>query len=182
MSVEDERSKFLVELKSFKKEFPLGFRQVFSGNSITSIKDTAKRAIDGLLQPIKNEINQGIADLLSETGLVNIIEDFTEKLSTNLEKWKEKLTPSMKKIAQFVGFITGIIVKIIAFIGDILSLIAAILDGAVDPNDLPPFIADIVGLLPGQIGDPGGPTFIIDPGTGVVTLPVVTGKDGLGFH
>lgn len=159
----EERAKFINEAAEFKKEFPLGFRQVFSGNSIATIKEHARTEIEGLLQPIKNEVAQTVSDFLSNSGLVELIKSITKVISETVTKIVEagglkdtmaKANPVVKQIADAIAIYFGWISEIWSIWTDWLTIPPP----PQDPNDIPPSFTipgDIINL-PDPTEDPRG--------------------------
>jgi hypothetical protein len=184
-TVEEEKNKALHELRSFKKEFPLGFGQVF-GRDISTIKDHIRTSVSGLMQPIKNKIGQIVSDLLSETGLLKLVENIATSLSNIIIDIKKKdgvddlinaigvqISGGEKAISLLLGWIADLWVALEILLGNIPEIPTGIITLPISPigggpGDLPltpmldyPFPEDYLGYIaallePGSVIGGGG--------------------------
>lgn len=169
-TVQQEKALTINALMKFKETFPRGFKGVFSGNNIASLKEHWEADIDGLLTPIENEVNSIVTKLLSETGLVTAIGKLTTKVAdiiTEITK-NEGVKAFLKVVSVIIDAIVVVAGFILGLISDVIKLLEKIF------GELPPPPSDDpVGVIPDprliiwdpipdpdQVDDPYG----LDPG------------------
>lgn len=183
-TVEVERQKTISELIKFKKSFPLGFRGIF-GHRVTTIKESIKEKIEGLLTPVRNEFNDLTADFIKEAGLRDVVTEITEWIDDieALVTGPDGLGPLLDVLKPIVDAVTLVVTTFFGWVSDIWDMLADAL------NIIPPeVLMDIQdpnvgggGTLPPEplIDGVGGdyPGFRWDPVTGQ-WVPDILGGGG----
>lgn len=184
-TVEVERQKTINELIKFKKSFPLGFRGIF-GQRVTTIKESIREKIEGLLTPVTNEFNELTADFIKESGLRDVVTELTEWVDEieALVTGPDGLGPLLDALKPIVESITLVITTFFGWVSDIWNMLADALN-IIPPEVLmdiqDPNIGGVGGALPQKplIDGVGGdyPGFRWDPGTGQWVPDILGGDD-----
>lgn len=135
-TLEIEREKTIVELKKFKKEFPIGFKGIF-GHDTDTIKEEIKTTIKGLMAPVTNEINSTVADMLADSGIIKIFEGLATAISDLTSSWDDEalddLSPWITKIVNILLEIQSWSMIHIPIISDLIEAFLALEPGT--PSD-----------------------------------------------
>lgn len=185
-TVEEERELTINALRSFKKTFPRGFSHVFSGNRIQNLREHWERNIEGLMQPLQNQVDQTIADFFTDTGLGKLVENIGKAL-TNIIKDIKKVDGIDDLIEGLGDTIDGGALTIIAYLAWIKELwdtAANWLNNVPPPPFTPPTPLADFPLEPGDLILPigGGPDDLLPGGPLDDDDGVLGGGGGFGFH